>query len=325
MLKNAAAATEKSSGFYYTTPFSFERSFNEHNAMKWMQENWTMSIWLSLVYIAVIFAGQNYMQRRHKYDLRPYLAVWSGILAFFSILATIRLMSEAIYILVNYGWDYSVCFPSIYYGDSAIWAWLFTVSKAYELGDTLFIILRKQPLIFLHWYHHVTVMIYSWYTYAYFFAPGRWFAAINSLVHSFMYTYYCLRACKIRVPKKISMSITFIQLSQMIFGLYVNYSAFQVQQRGDTCHISEDNVKYSILMYGSYFVLFAHFFYNAYLAPKYPSLESKQANGSATKSSTMNGGGDASSAKKSVNGSLTNGINHHHDGDGDSAMHKKQS
>ena len=29
--------------------------------------------------------------------------------------------------------------------------WLGTLSKVVELGDTAFVILRKQPLLFLHW------------------------------------------------------------------------------------------------------------------------------------------------------------------------------
>ena len=283
-------AQNMNSGFYYNTPFSFERDFNEHNAIQWMLENWTVSIWLSLIYIALIFAGRWYMQSRSKYDLRPWLAVWSGVLAIFSILATIRLMSEVIYIVYTYGWNYSVCFPSIYFGDSAFWAWLFTISKAYELGDTMFIILRKQPLIFLHWYHHVTVMIYSWYTYANYYAPGRWFATINSLVHSFMYSYYCLRALRVRVPKKVSMSITFIQISQMIFGCYVNWTAYQVYQRGDACHITDNNIKYSLLMYASYFMLFAHFFYSAYMtSKKTPVTSNKEDENMVIQNGTSNG------------------------------------
>ena len=34
---------------------------------------------------------------------------------------------------------------------------LFIYSKVFELVDTLWLTLRKAPVIFLHWYHHVTV------------------------------------------------------------------------------------------------------------------------------------------------------------------------
>jgi hypothetical protein len=34
---------------------------------------------------------------------------------------------------------------------SGFWALMFVLSKVPELGDTIFIVLRKQPLIFLHW------------------------------------------------------------------------------------------------------------------------------------------------------------------------------
>lgn len=45
---------------------------------------------------------------------------------------------------------------------AAFWATMFVLSKVPELGDTVFIILRKQPLIFLHYYHHATVLVYAW-------------------------------------------------------------------------------------------------------------------------------------------------------------------
>jgi elongation of very long chain fatty acids protein 6 len=32
--------------------------------------------------------------------------------------------------------------------------------------DTLFIVLRKKPLIFLHWYHHITVLLFCWHAFA---------------------------------------------------------------------------------------------------------------------------------------------------------------
>ncbi len=145
------------------------------------------------------------------------------------------------------------------------WNWMFTLSKVPELGDTVFIVLRKQPLIFLHWYHHVTVLLYAWYSYSDYIATARWFVCMNYLVHSAMYSYYALKALKFRVPRWIAMSITTAQLAQMVMGAAVNIWAYQVKQAGNECHVSYDNIKISLLMYTSYFVLFARFFRRAYV------------------------------------------------------------
>uniref|UniRef100_A0A670ITT2 Elongation of very long chain fatty acids protein n=1 Tax=Podarcis muralis TaxID=64176 RepID=A0A670ITT2_PODMU len=67
-----------------------------------------------------------------------------------------------VYILMTKGLKQSVCDQSFYNGPvSKFWAYAFVLSKAPELGDTIFIVLRKQKLIFLHWYHHITVLLYS--------------------------------------------------------------------------------------------------------------------------------------------------------------------
>ncbi len=41
--------------------------------------------------------------------------------------------------------------------------WLFIISKVPETIDTLFIVLRRQQLIFLHWFHHASVLVYCFY------------------------------------------------------------------------------------------------------------------------------------------------------------------
>lgn len=43
------------------------------------------------------------------------------------------------------------------------WAYLFYLSKYYELFDTVFLVLRKRPLTFLHVYHHAIVMPMCWF------------------------------------------------------------------------------------------------------------------------------------------------------------------
>jgi elongation of very long chain fatty acids protein 6 len=148
------------------------------------------------------------------------------------------------------------------------WTWLFVLSKLPELGDTIFIVLRKQPLIFLHWYHHITVLMYSWFSYTEYTASARWFVVMNYCVHSLMYTYYALRALKFNPPRFISMVITGLQLTQMIVGCAINVWAYDfLQQKGHAaCNISSANIKLSIAMYASYFILFARFFHLTYLS-----------------------------------------------------------
>lgn len=131
-------------------------------------------------------------------------------------------------------------------------------------GDTIFIILRKQKLIFLHWYHHITVLLYSWYSYKDMVAGGGWFMTMNYSVHAVMYSYYALRAAGFRVSRKFAMFITLSQITQMLMGCVVNYLVFYWMQH-DQCYSHFQNIFWSSLMYLSYLVLFCHFFFEAYI------------------------------------------------------------
>ena len=46
-------------------------------------------------------------------------------------------------------------------------------------------------------YHHVTVLIYAWYSFTEYTAPARWFIVMNYCVHSLMYTYYAFKALRL--------------------------------------------------------------------------------------------------------------------------------
>ncbi|KRT82357.1 hypothetical protein AMK59_4892 [Oryctes borbonicus] len=179
-----------------------------------------------------------------------------------------RTVPEFLHILTHHGLYHSVCIPSFIEQDrvSGFWTWMFVLSKLPELGDTIFIVLRKQPLIFLHWYHHITVLLYSWFSYTEYTASARWFIVMNYCVHSVMYSYYALRAMGYNPPRQIAMFITSLQLLQMVIGCAINIWAHQLLQTQTECHISPFNIKLSIAMYFSYFVLFARFFHKAYLS-----------------------------------------------------------
>ena len=72
---------------------------------------------------------------------------------------------------------------------------------------------------------------------------------------------------RFRVPRCLAMIITTLQLIQMVVGCLVNFWTYQMKEDGQDCQVSDTNIKISLLMYTSYFVLFARFFYNAYCKP----------------------------------------------------------
>jgi elongation of very long chain fatty acids protein 6 len=152
----------------------------------------------------------------------------------------------------------------IYGAGLLIMAW----SKLFELGDTLFIVLRKQKLIFLHWYHHITVMMYTWAVYEHNDPSLPLFMVINVFIHSLMYSYYSAKAMRFRVPTSIAMVVTTLQLLQMVVGVTVNVYSYFVRLSGNACDRSDKEIYGALAMYASYLVLFGNFFYQTYMAEK---------------------------------------------------------
>lgn len=251
----------------YSYVFNFENDFAHLETRKWMTQNWTMVFYYIGAYMVVVFGGQYLMQSRQRFELRGVLSAWNTILAAFSIMGAFRTAPEFLHTLTHYGLYHSVCVPSFINQDkvSGFWTYMFVLSKLPELGDTLFIVLRKQPLIFLHWYHHITVLLYSWFSYTEYTSSARWFIVMNYCVHAVMYSYYALRSMGYSPPRSFAMFITTLQLLQMIVGCAINLWAYNIMKHTE-CHISPLNIKLSIAMYFSYFVLFARFFYKAYLS-----------------------------------------------------------
>ncbi|CAN0106833.1 unnamed protein product, partial [Phaeothamnion confervicola] len=173
----------------------------------------------------------------------------------------------------QYGFKYTICFkPSVWYGSGAVgwWTQAFIFSKIPELGDTVFIVLRKKPLIFLHWYHHVTVLLYCWHSYYEQTTYGLYFIAMNYSVHAVMYLYYALAAVGIKLCKPYY--ITTLQISQMFVGIgvccaggyYISKvrearSALIALEFGETQYISIQNFWAGVIMYTSYAALFLQY------------------------------------------------------------------
>ncbi|VDM32008.1 unnamed protein product [Toxocara canis] len=136
----------------------------------------------------IIFGTKYLMRNRQPFELFYPLNVWNAFLAAFSIAGTVTLLPEFISTISKHGLNASYCKRYDFTrGAKGFWGWMFIVSKLFEMGDTVFLVLRKRPLMFLHWYHHVLTVVYAFYSYP--TTPGfnRWGVNLNFFVHAFMY------------------------------------------------------------------------------------------------------------------------------------------
>merc|ERR1711879_1060575 len=149
-------------------------------------------------------------------------------------------------------------------GPSGLWTALFIYSKYFELMDTVFLVLRKKPVGFLHWYHHCSVLLSCWHGFFFEVPPGLYFVAMNYSVHSIMYFYYFLAAV-CRHPPKWAFLVTSLQLAQMAGGIAVTlFSVNRLRFGPRHCDGYMPSYILSLAIYVSYFYLFAEFMWKSY-------------------------------------------------------------
>jgi elongation of very long chain fatty acids protein 6 len=243
----------------------FELNFKYEDYYKYHQKYWVLVLPTILVYLFGVFHGRKLMTTRSAFSLRRELLAWNVVLAIFSLIGAIRTVPDIIHTIWNNGLDYSICHKANLDGPYGVWFTLFILSKLVELGDTAFIVLRKQPLIFLHWYHHATVLFCVFFTVTRPLSTLRWYVTTNYTVHSIMYSYYALRAAGMKVPKLVAQLITTMQLIQMVIAFSITLYALVQKKSGSGCQVDDANIALALVCYTSYFVLFANFFIKAYL------------------------------------------------------------
>ena len=242
----------------------FEQDFQFQRWHEFVRHHFHSYIYLALIgYLLVIFSIKKYMDDRKPFELRTPLILWNFSLAAFSTLGAVRTVPELFAVYQNEGFVGTLCHRGHSFDVTGLWLLLFVLSKIPEFGDTLFIVLRKRPLIFLHWYHHVETAYYSIWSYTSpLFPVSRYFVALNFFVHSVMYTYYGLRACGCRLPKPFAMIVTTLQVSQMFVGLFVIISAIRTD-----CYNHPPALLAGLMTYLIYAALFCNLFYNSYMRP----------------------------------------------------------
>jgi elongation of very long chain fatty acids protein 6 len=260
---NATETLHSTYEYKYALPF--EKVHDKFGWTMYFQQNWHHSISISVIYYILIRVIQRFMRDRKPYNLQQPLFLWNAGLAVFSIMGLIRFSEDFIVNWYNSGLKYSLCHSCNPDSVAAFWSLLFAISKIVELGDTMFIVLRKRPLIFLHYYHHVAVLVYTIHSGAEHTAPGQAFITMNYLAHSFMYSYYAAAAYGKKLPKWVSMIVTTVQTTQMFLGVAVSCYVYYLKVYTDyKCQQSMANLYLAFTIYITFAILFVQFFVDTY-------------------------------------------------------------
>ncbi|CAG9467312.1 unnamed protein product [Pedinophyceae sp. YPF-701] len=257
------------------TALDFEKDFNGWKFIQFSQEHTEIPIFAVTAYLFFVFYFPGQMVHRSAWKGTSSMltvALWNLGLAAFSLCGALRMAPFLLTKVHEEGFRWTVCTdPGDWYinGPVGFWMMAFIFSKIPELMDTVWLVLKKKPVIFLHWFHHLTVLLYCWHSYVNRIGPGIWFGAMNYCVHAIMYFYYFLATVPSlrKLARPMAQLITTVQILQMVVGSTVTVaSAWYVYVGGAaSCHVNSANWKMGLAMYLSYLVLFCVLFIDKYL------------------------------------------------------------
>ena len=197
---------------------------------KWflMSKPWPV-LSLLFLYILIVLAGQQWMKARDAFNVKGILIIYNALLVILSVYMLYEFVSAVVGTPnFNYfcqGVDSIEEHPNLM--RHAIANWLFLISKIVEFLDTLFLIINKKSVSFLHAYHHISVCVLWWIVVKWHPGGTTYFGAIlNCFVHGAMYSYYLLSALGPQYKKYLwwKKYLTSLQLLQffMVFVYLIN-------------------------------------------------------------------------------------------------------
>ncbi|CAG0902992.1 unnamed protein product [Darwinula stevensoni] len=223
------------------------------------------------VYLTSVPLLISLMKRRKALELRKPLLLWNVGLAIYSLVCCVRLASGTFHSVRRDGFWSNTCAPKEERDVDPIWYfWLYTVpvSKAVEMGDTLFVVLRKRRLTFLQYYHHAMACIVASFALHNCDATYSYYATMNVGVHALMYLYYALKTVGVHIPLSYAMLLTSIQIFQFFVAIFLQACVCFHILSGYSCHLTLFSSITTFFMYGTFTVLFMNFYRCKYLGGK---------------------------------------------------------
>lgn len=160
-----------------------------------------------VIYLTVITVLWVIMKDKKPFQLNTLLGLHNLFLCFLSTLMAGGIFYNVVSIFLTDGLYGAYCGSPptdeplygqnyVYGANQKLFLWtnVFYISKYYELLDTVFVVLRKKELTFLHVYHHCIVILVCWYATQSEIIMGWITAFDNAFVHMFMYYYYAIQS-----------------------------------------------------------------------------------------------------------------------------------
>lgn len=240
----------------------------ERDAPQFLLENYEYFLIPVFAYPIVLY--YNVFPKMSINIVKTVSFLWNLTLATYSGYTVYILFPPLVTKLYTHGYHETVCLEhtrdnSFLRQPWGIWVLYFTVSKVFELFDTVLLKMKGKELTFLHCYHHIVTLILSYIESLQLREPLIWGAVMNCSVHTLMYMYYAAHDISLHDKyklDKIAITITTVQVVQMLHGMFMTF------YNGTYCENVPSLSRPSLFVYTIYCSMFMMFFKKKYLKSK---------------------------------------------------------
>lgn len=227
------------------------------------------------VYAAVILALHLHVKARQKpYVLRQVVICHNALLAVLSFFLGIALVTSVLQHMRETSFHDTWCDPTGQFtqGRHFFYYYVNYGFKYAELADTALLVLRGRPVSFLHGYHHAATLLLCWEQLSSQTCLQWVPIAINLLIHTAMYSYYCMAASGIKVWWKKHLTVA--QILQFVIGVSVGSIGLAFRVLHDQgydypgCWGNYRSAIFGLGVLASYLLLFIHLYFKIYTASR---------------------------------------------------------